>query len=236
MLLDTGGLTCYILTMRKNKITTGGYYHIFNRGNNKQNIFSDQRDWVRLLFLILYFQSPINFYNLGRQTSYYVKHRVFNISKDLEKTIIERRYTDLINFAIMPNHFHLTLAETSEGGISKYMQRVLNSYTKYFNTKYDKVGHLFQGPYKAVPIDNNEQLLYLSTYIHRNPREIQEWKNREKYYPWSSYQDYTKENRWGEILKREVIISQFLGKNKYSDFFKMSPAKKALNEEIMIDE
>ena len=231
-LLDTECLTCYILRMRKNKIITGEYYHVFNRGNNKQVICSDQRDRARLLFLIIYFQSPINFYNLGRQTSYYVKHSVFNISEDLEKNVIKQRRVDLINFAIMPNHFHLTLIEIKEGGISQYMQRILNSYTKYFNTKYDKVGHLFQGPYKAVHINDNEQLLYLSTYIHRNPREIQEWKNKEEHYPWSSYQDYTKENRWGELLKREIVISQFLGKNKYSDFLKMSPAKKALDEEL----
>ena len=50
--------------MRKIAIVPGEYYHVFNRGNNKQDIFYDQKDWARLLFLILYFQSPLNFYNL----------------------------------------------------------------------------------------------------------------------------------------------------------------------------
>ncbi|PIU99599.1 MAG: hypothetical protein COS58_01470 [Candidatus Tagabacteria bacterium CG03_land_8_20_14_0_80_41_22] len=65
--------------MRKIKIVPGEYYHIYNRGNNKQNIFLDNRDWARFLFLILYFQSPECFYNLSRQISYFVRNRVFNI-------------------------------------------------------------------------------------------------------------------------------------------------------------
>ncbi len=235
-MLDTECLTCYIEIMREIKFTPGEYYHILNRGNNKQSIFQNQIDWVRLLFLIIYFQSPINFYNLGRQTSHFVKHRVFNISKDLEKEVVTKRYVELINFVIMPNHFHLTLREIGESGISKYMQRILNSYTKYFNTKYEKIGHLFQGPYKAVHISDNEQLLYLSTYIHRNPREIKEWKNKEEYYPWSSYQDYINKNRWGELLKRDIVLSQFFNENSYIDYVKTSPAKNFLDKETLLDE
>lgn len=222
--------------MRKTKITPGEFYHIFNRGNNKQKIFADQRDWARLLFLIIYFQSPINFFNIGRQISHYVKHSVFNIPEDLETKICEKRYVELINFTIMPNHLHLTLYELEEGGISRYMQRVLNSYTKYFNTKYEKVGHLFQGPYKAVHVDNNEQLLYLSAYIHLNPRELEEWKDKENLYPWSSYQDYVNKNRWGNLLKRNVILSQFSNKNEYLNFVKASPAKQILEDETTIDQ
>ena len=211
--------------MRRDNLAPGEYYHVFNRGNNKQNIFSDQKDWVRLLFLILYLQSPINFNNIGRQTSRYVKHPMFNIAENIKKDVIKKRSVELIGFTLMPNHFHLILHELKEGGISKYMQRILNAYTKYFNTKYKKVGHLFQGPYKIVHVENNEQLLYLSTYIHRNPREIKEWKNREDGYPWSSYQDYIKENRWSDLLKNDVISSQFSNKKEYYEFVKTSPAK-----------
>ena len=224
--------------MRKTTIVPGEYYHVFNRGNNKQSIFSDQKDWTRLLFLILYFQSPINFYNIGRQTSHYVKHSVFNISEDIKKEVVKKRYVELTGFALMPNHFHLILHELEEGGISKYMQRLLNAYTKYFNTKYEKIGHLFQGPYRAVHIKDNEQLLYISTYIHRNPREIKDWKNREDSYPWSSYQDYIKENRWGNLLRNDLISSQFSNKKRYHEFVKTSPAKSKdiLDKDLIIDE
>lgn len=224
--------------MRKAPITEGEYYHVFNRGNNKQTIFFDKKDKVRFLFLIIYFQAGIFFENIGRQVSYFIKSESFNINKDLEKKLLNKRNVELINFVLMPNHFHFILYEFKEGGISQYMQRVLCAYTKYFNTKYKKSGHLFQGPYKAVNIKNNNQLLYLSTYIHRNPREISEWKDKEYMYPWSSYQDYLKNNRWGELLKQDIIIKQFSSKKEFNIFTKSSSAKKLtenFDDDLLID-
>ena len=224
--------------MRKTSIAQGEYYHIFNRGNNKQAIFFDKKDKIRFLFLIVYFQAGIFFENISRQVSYFIKNETFNINKDLEKKLLNNQNVKLINFVLMPNHFHLTLYEFKEGGVAQYMQRVLCAYTKYFNTKYKKSGHVFQGPYKAVNIKNNSQLLYLSTYIHRNPREISEWKNKEHLYPWSSYRDYLEDNRWGELLKQDIILEQFSSKKEYSVFTRSSPAKELienLDGDISID-
>lgn len=224
--------------MRKTLIVPGEHYHIFNRGNNKQLIFFNNKDRARFLFLIVYLQSPIVFYNLGRQTSYFVKNQAFNIVDEKIQQILRGRYVELVNFVMMPNHFHATVCELKENGIAQYMQRVLCAYTKYFNTKYKKTGHLFQGPYKAVHIENNDQLLYLSTYIHRNPREMSEWKNKELAYLWSSYQDYSKENRWNELLKQDIIIQQFSNRNEYKDFVETSIAKqskKYLDDNLSID-
>lgn len=211
--------------MRTTSVSVGEHYHIFNRGNNKQIIFLDNKDWIRFLFLIIYLQSPIVFQNLGRQVSYFVKNRAFNINEGEKNEVIKKRYVKLVGFALMPNHFHLLVHEFEENGIAKYMQRVLCAYTKYINTKYKKSGHLFQGPYKSVHVKNNKQLLYLSTYIHRNPRELPLWKNKENTYPWSSYQDYIKENRWGQLLETDIITEQFSAKKEYEDFVKSSPAK-----------
>ena len=222
--------------MRKTPIAPDEHYHIFNRGNNKQNIFLDDRDRTRFLFLILHLQSPLVFQNLGRQISYFVKNRAFNIDNDDLEEILKERNVELINFALMPNHFHLTLCEIKEGGISQYMQRILCAYTKYFNTKYKKSGHLFQGPYKAVHIEDNRQLLYLSSYIHRNPRELNGWKNKEHIYPWSSYQDFIKENRWGKLLQQNIILEQFDDKKEYGNFVKSSPAKENLDRDLLIDQ
>ncbi len=148
--------------------------------------------------------------------------------------IINNKTVELISFTFMPNHFHITACEVKEGGISKYMQRAQESYTKYFNAKYGKSGHLFQGPFQIVHIENNEQLLHLSAYIHRNPREINQWKNKENQYPWSSYQDYVNENRWGELLKREIILSQFSNIKEYEEFVETSGAKLELDEKHFI--
>ena len=222
--------------MRKIKIIQGEYYHIFNRGNNKQLIFNDERDWIRLLFLILYLQSPLTFYNITRQTNYFVKHRVFNISGEVIKKIIENRHVELVSFTFMPNHFHLILRELKEGGISHYMQRILNGYTKYFNTKYKTSGHLFQGPFQAVHIKDDNQLLYLSAYIHRNIREIKEWTDKEHLFPWSSYQDYIEKNRWEGLLKKDIISEQFLSNEKYRLFVEESGAKELpISKKLLFD-
>lgn len=217
--------------MRKIKITQGEHYHIFNRGNNKQNIFFDERDWIRFLFLVLYFQSPVSFENLSRPVSSFVKHQVFNISNQIVEKIAVNRYVELASFAFVPNHFHLMVYEKKENGISQYMQRILNAYTKYFNVKHKKTGHLFQGPFKAVHVESNEQLLHLSAYIHRNPREIKDWKNREHFYPFSSYQDYIQENRWGKLLKNKIVMDQFSSGEDYKKFTDASGAKKETDDE-----
>lgn len=220
--------------MRKTKTIPGEYYHVYNRGNNKQNIFLANRDWVRFLFLVLYFQSPETFYNLGRPISHFVRHSVFNIPENKIWNIVENRYVELTAFALMPNHFHLLVKEVKKDGIPQYMQRIQNAYTKYFNTKYKKTGHLLQGPYKIVEVEDNRQILHLSAYIHRNCREITEWKDKENQYPWSSYQDFIENSRWEDLLKPEIIVGQFSNQKEYKKFVETSGTKE-LNHELPID-
>ena len=186
--------------MRIVKPVADEYYHIYNRGIHKQSIFHDDKDRARFLFLILYFQSPKTFINIGRQVMYFVKHRVFNISSNDVVEIQRHAFVELIAFCLMPNHFHLAVKSVTDNGISQYMQRVLNSYTKYYNERYGTSGHLFQGPYRAVHIENNTQLLHLSAYIHKNPIEIKEWSKKWQEYEWSSYNDFIGTNRWGNTL------------------------------------
>ena len=211
--------------MREVKIAPNEYYHILNRGVAKRKIFLDKRDRVRFLFLILHFQSPVTFKNIGRHTKNFVKHSVFNIDKEQKEEIIENRFVELTTFCLMPNHFHLIVKENGDSGIACYMQRVLNSYTKYFNTKYKKSGHLFQGPYKAVHVVKNFQLLHLSAYIHKNPQEMPGWEGKAEKYPWSSCQDFGIKNRWDRLIVPEIIMEQFDAKNSYQNFLKTSTAK-----------
>lgn len=147
------------------------------------------------------------------------------MTPQLLESIKAKRRVELNAFAVMPNHFHLFAQEKEEKGISLYLQRVQNAYAKYFNAKYKKRGHLFQGYFKAVAVETDEQLLYLSAYIHRNPRDLQEWKNRECDYPWSSYQDYAKKNRWGQLLIPNITLDQFSSKSSYRKFVDTSTAK-----------
>lgn len=209
--------------MRTLKLVVDEYYHIYNRGIGKQPIFHDDKDRARFLFLILYFQSPKTFINIGRQIAYFVKHRVFNISSNDVVEIQRHAFVEQIAFCLMPNHFHLIVKCSADNGISYYMQRVLNSYTKYYNERYKKSGHLFQGPYRAVHIENTEQLLHVSAYIHKNPIEIKEI-NKWQEYEWSSYTDFIGTNRWS-LLKQEIILDQFTTQEAYKNFIATSTAK-----------
>jgi len=210
---------------RKTVFSPEEFYHIYNRGMRKQKIFLDDRDRARFLFLILFNQSPNTTKNTSVAITHYMQHRMFNVSEHKLAKILKHRMIELISFILMPNHFHLIVKEVEENGISRYMQKVLNAFTKYSNTKYKESGHLFQGPFQAVHIKNNDQLLYTSAYIHRNCRELNRWKKREISYSWSSYQDYVTENRWGELLKRDVVLDQFKDGDDYRKWVKESAAK-----------
>lgn len=193
----------------------------------KQAIFTTDRDRVRFLFSILYFQSSHTFRNTDFYTTNFSKYGYFDNGKT-SRTVCSDRNVELVSFCLMPNHFHLLMKEKTEGGIARYMQRVQNSYTKYFNIKYKKSGHLFQGPYRAVHVADNEQLLHLSAYIHRNPIELARTDEHSVFiskYKWSSLQDYVNINRWGELLEQQIILGQFKGQTEYSAFIKTSTTK-----------
>ncbi len=115
---------------------------------------------------------------------------------------------DIIAFCLMPNHIHILLKQVSGGGISKFMKQVSDSFTRYFNTKYKRVGPLFQGAFKAVRIENDEQLVHVSRYIHLNP--LTGYIVREEgltRYPWSSLNEYL--NKDFKLVNPQIILSNF---------------------------
>lgn len=214
--------------MRSVPILDLSTYHVYNRGNQKQTLFFDQQDYARFLFLILYFQSPEVFTQINRNVSKFVTKQSFGVKKDDEEEVVKRRVVTLQNFCIMPNHFHLTVFNNSETGLEKYMHRISNGYAKYFNTKYERTGHVFQGTYKAVLIDSDKQHVYTSAYIHKNSEEITEWQGRADSYIWSSYQDYIRENRWGELLDISTIRDTFSSSQEYRTYVELSGAKEEI--------
>lgn len=207
------------------------FYHVYNRGMQKQAIFESDRDRLRFLFLLLSFQGKDIIPNISRTLKKYVQSSTLNITRDFVEEILKERMVELVAFCLMPNHFHLILCEKKEGGIAKYMQRVLTAYTKYFNTRHNKTGHLFQGSYKSVHIEGDEQLMYTSAYIHKNPIELTEWKNKLEKYPWSSYQDFILMNRWDDLLSRDILLERYSdlkSNDSYRKFVETSPAKENL--------
>jgi putative transposase len=214
--------------MRLETFAEKEHYHVFARGNNKTNIFIDDHDRTRFIFLITHLQSPVRVSNISWYTNNFLKKNSFNTKKDKVDEILKTRHVKLVAFALMSNHFHLLIENLEDSVLSVYMHRVLTAYGKYFNTKYHKKGHVFEGPFGAVHIKNNTQLLHLSTYIHKNPKELAGWDDTYNQYPWSSYQDYIGQNRWGYLIAPQIILEQFKDQSKYEDFVINSIAKESL--------
>lgn len=158
---------------------SGSFYHIYNRGVEKRKIFMDKWDHLRFLeTLDFYRKSPV-----PMKLSDF-RRGVIKLKKIENQTELVRIYC----YCLMPNHFHLLIQQLSDSGISEFLRRVADSYTRYFNTKYERVGSLFQGVFKAKLVETDEYLLQVSKYIHRNSFPLDEWEGR--VYPYSSYPYY----------------------------------------------
>lgn len=172
----------------------GSYYHLYNRGANKQNIFLDEKDYqVFTKILAYYLLHPLGTAQsiLNRLDSSKVPYLV----KSTENTA----YT-LLAYCLMPNHFHFMLRQDSPDiTISNLLKRLSITYAMYFNHRHHHSGAIFQGKYKNVLLTNEYQWLYLSKYIHRNPAHLQgSVPCNLGDYPYSSYRNYLSKrlDRW----------------------------------------
>ena len=122
---------------------------------------------------------------------------------------LPQRYGILIHgYILMSNHYHL-LVETPKGNITKVMHYLNTTYTGYFNKKYKRVGHLFQGRYKGILLEKERHLLSVSRYIHLNPVRAGLVKRPEEY-RWSSYPDYIgRGEKEGMAITCDWILGQY---------------------------
>lgn len=157
----------------KNSLKTyspNSYYHIYNRGVEKRLIFQDEQDYGVFLSYLKNYLLPKNEEKLQQALSnpnLNYKERE-QILKELRLNNFSGEIT-LLAYCLMPNHFHLLVKQKSANSIDKFMNSLGVRYTMFFNRKYKRVGVLYQDVYKAVTIESDPQLLYLSSYIHRNP-------------------------------------------------------------------
>ncbi|MBU3942974.1 transposase [Patescibacteria group bacterium] len=162
--------------MRKIKFEVGKIYHIYNRGVNKCLIFNDESDMWRFIQALYLFNDVDSSFNILYQIERENKGKMnFNLLKDfIEKNKENRKpLVRIMVDCLMPNHFHLILEEIEEDGISRFMHKLAIGYTGYFNKKYNRVGGLFQGPFKAVEIKDDLQLQYVLAYINIiNPGQL----------------------------------------------------------------
>lgn len=216
-----------------------GYYHIYNRGIEKRLIFQDQQDYSVFLSYLRFYLLPKDKADLTRQLS---NPSISCKEKDniLKLLRLNNFYDEIILLAycLMPNHFHLLIKQKSDKSIDKFMNSLGVRYTMYFNRKYKRVGKLCQDVYKAVSVENDPQLLYLSGYIHNNPIKnsaTQALGLRAYYTQPSSLPEYLK-TRQTEWVHPEEILEYFSKENpqlSYQAFIKQTEGLTPIQELVL---
>ncbi len=191
-------------------------YHIFNRGIASQPTFIDKRDYQRALDTIFYYQNVSPPIKYSRFLSLSLQER----NNILEKLRIQKDFlVEIITLCLMPNHFHLLLKQLKDNGISRFVGNLTNSYTRFFNTKRKRSGPIYEGKFKSVRIETEEQLLHVSRYIHLNPytafivKKLEDLEN----YPYSSFIEYTKDSTTNFYTK-DIILGNFKNRKAYKQF------------------
>ena len=170
------------------------YYHIYNRGVNKNNIFLDKQDRVVFLGLLKRY--------LGDDAEKKANREPYpNYGNDVQ----------LLAYCLMNNHFHFFVYQESNMGIANFMKSLTVAYSMYFNRRYKRVGAVFQQRYRGVRITDDSQFLHISRYIHMNPQNYEQ-------YEWSSLPYYLNQ-KTASWIKPEVVLDDF-DKKTYLRFLK----------------
>ena len=209
---------------REEVLVEGEYYHIYNRGNTKQNIFIDDKDRDRFTKLLYLCNSLKN-----------IKFKEYIVDRKIDAWDFERGdpIVSIGAWVLMPNHFHIYITSNKdspiENPISFFIKKLCTAYSMYFNKKHKRIGKLFEGAFKSAHIDTDKYAKYVFSYIHLNPVKILDpfWKNRglqnindtTKFldkYNWSSYHDYRNKKRSeNKIISPENFPDYFNEKNVF---------------------
>src|SRR3989338_1170192 len=220
---------------RKIQFAQHHFYHIYNRGVDKRKIFLDDVDYLRFL------QGLKDFNDIKIIGSIYLKKTREKINfRSLAPKVFRSEapknpkepLVKILCYCLMSNHFHLLLEPLTENGISGFMQRLGTGYANYFNLRYERTGGLFEGPFRAVLVERDSQLMHLLRYIHLNVlnllesnwREegIKDWEMAEEFlknYRWSSHPVYLSESD-SQIIDKGIFSELFSDRKSYQDFLK----------------
>ena len=226
------------MSTRRIKFAPNHIYHIYNRGVDKRTIFSEDNDRWRYLQGLYLFNDENSSSNIlwqleknrGAVTLRVLKEFIVNQQKERDPLV--RIMVD----CLMPNHYHLLIEELKEKGITRFMHKLNGGYTGYFNNKYERSGSLFEGPFRAVLVDNEAYLQQLLVYINVvNPGQLIEPELKERgikdinaivkfaeEYLWSTHQEY--------LGKRGSII---IDKGLLGDMFSTPESYKNLVESVL---
>jgi len=168
-------------------------------------------------------------YNRGnnRGRIFYERENYVFFLRRLRKYLIP--VLGIVAYCLMPTHYHL-LVLLKDADLSHRMQLLSISYTKAMNKRYDRVGALFQGSFRAIHVNQNNYLVHLSRYIHLNP-VMAGLVERPEDWEFSSYREYIGV-RNGTLPTPEIVLSQFLSREVYQEFVESYTARE---REIIAD-
>lgn len=185
----------------------GVMVHIYNRGNNREKIFYDQKDHQAFLFRVGL--------SLGIEQKVLQKENLLSVPKSRIRINSNKNLFKLHSFCLMPNHFHMLVEQCGDIPISKLISQICTSYAMYINKKYKRVGHIFQERFKSVIIENNSQLMWVSSYIHMNPVKDNIVKHPSEYL-WSSYNDFAN-HRNLPIIHKKLLLEIFGDQKNFTE-------------------
>lgn len=203
------------------------FYHSYNRGVEKRDIFLEGKDFIRGVHDLYEFNDAKAVLNVKYRTT---KNYGGLTSIDRKRDLL----IDLMCWCFMPNHYHLFSYAKTKGGLSKFHQKFGTGLTGYFNLKYKRDGVLFQGTYKKVGVTNDAQASHLVCYIHSNPLNLWKpgWKEKGltdleinealkflENYRWSSHPDYLGNKNFPSLINKEFLFGFFGGPKGYSNYF-----------------
>ena len=203
--------------MRKDPLVTGEYYHIYNRGVDKRDIFMNSRNLNRFILSVKLFNTiePTGSVRevIDRKPSPTTKFTDVKRLKNLMVDLPENPLVSIVCYCFNPNHFHFLLKQEVDGGISEFFKRLLGGYTKYFNEIYNRNGSLFQGTFKSSLINNDQYILIIRPYVHMN-YSIHEIPKNKSHLVWASDKEYDS-NTFDIVSKKEAEkVLNFYGSNE----------------------
>lgn len=194
------------MSARKLVFANGETYHVYNQSNHGSPIFNGKR--LGNIFL-----ETMKFY---LQPNPPTRYSIYRTNRDKFPIELRNPVVTIINYCLMPSHFHLLLRQEIDNGIKNFVQKISNSFAHYLALKQQLKGHVFAGNFKAVRIENDEQLIHVSRYIHLNPVTSYIVEKPEDYF-FSSYLISIKRAK-SDFVKPEEITNYFHSVSKYEEF------------------
>lgn len=188
------------MTAQPAKLALGRAYHVYNKGVEGISLFKDEADYKTFQTFLREYLSP-EVDNDSLKKTFKVNGREFTGVPHKPKNYFNR--IELLAYSLKPDHFHLILLEKEPDALKGFMRSLSTRYPVYFNTKYERKGSLFAGPYKSAQLPSEPILLLMTRHLHRGSI-------------YSSYQDYlVRQTSWVKVSKVLAIFEV-----AQSDYFK----------------